>query len=315
MKSSIFYSLLALLFLGACAREELVPSPLTANTTLQALLLDEEANPASAAEGEKASTDKPKLLDCFTLVYPLSLTLPDGTVLSGGEVELWEAIKAWYEANPTVDAKPELNYPLQIAWPEKEAPQILNGAAELKTAKEYCVAKKSEAGKDQQDCFELVYPLTWTLPDGSEVSMNAAEDWSAIKAWYEAHPDTDAKPELNYPVQIAWPGKDALATLNGAAELEAAKKYCGAEKWDADQAGADCFKLIYPLIWTLPDGSEVLMDDAEDWTAIKAWYESHPPTDIQPELNYPVEIVWPDKDVFKVIESAAEMEAAKEECK
>ena len=135
MKSSIFYSLLALLFLGACAREELVPSPLTANTTLQALLLDEEANPASAAEGEKASTDKPKLLDCFTLVYPLSLTLPDGTVLSGGEVELWEAIKAWYEANPTVDAKPELKYPLQIAWPGKDALASLNGAADLEAAK------------------------------------------------------------------------------------------------------------------------------------------------------------------------------------
>ena len=45
---------------------------------------------------------------------------------------------------------------------------------------------------DKVDCYTLVYPVAFTMPDGSSAVMNNADDWAAIKAWYEAHPDSKA---------------------------------------------------------------------------------------------------------------------------
>ena len=38
-----------------------------------------------------------------------------------------------------------------------------------------------------RECFSFVYPVTYTMPDGStmEVTGDDEDGWSALKAWYE----------------------------------------------------------------------------------------------------------------------------------
>ena len=79
--------------------------------------------------------------------------------------------------------------------------------------------------KDEKDCFELVYPVTYTMPDGSEISGGPEELEAAIKEWYETH-DSAEKPVLNFPVQIVYPDNDEAVTINNEEELEAAKEDC-----------------------------------------------------------------------------------------
>ncbi len=55
---------------------------------------------------------------------------------------------------------------------------------------------------DKANCFDLVYPFTYTMPDGSIISGNEEELKLALKAWYEDHPDSNAKAILQYPVDI-----------------------------------------------------------------------------------------------------------------
>ena len=43
-------------------------------------------------------------------------------------------------------------------------------------------------GKEDWECFELVYPVTFEMPDGSTLTVTSddEEGWSNLKSWYIA---------------------------------------------------------------------------------------------------------------------------------
>jgi hypothetical protein len=161
--------------------------------------------------------------DCFKLLFPISITMPDGSILTGEEKELLESIKLWYNDNADVKEKPSFNYPVEISWPEKDIIKTINNSEEMAIAKKYCDSDKYDKEKE---CFKLVYPITWTMPDGSNITLTSGKDYDQLKQWYESHPDVKAKPVLIFPVEIIWPDKDIVKTINNNEELEAAKKDC-----------------------------------------------------------------------------------------
>ncbi len=217
MRFNIFYLILATLFVAACNQEELGVSYLTSDTTLQALVIgDSESN----KEDEKEDKGKE---NCFELVYPLSVTMPDGSVLSGDKKDLWKAVNSWYKTNPNSKEKPSLIYPIDILWLEVEAIKTINNENQMKIVKKYCDKDKKDEGK--KDCFKLVYPVTWLMPDGSTISMTDVKDWEEIKAWYEKNPNSEEKASLNYPVDIEF--KDGtLQTVIDENEMVIEKKQC-----------------------------------------------------------------------------------------
>ena len=80
--------------------------------------------------------------------------------------------------------------------------------------------------KEKDGCFELVYPMSYAMPDGSIITGSEEEElWTAIKAWYEAHPDVEVKPSLQYPVDILF--EDGTnQTIADEAGMENLKKDC-----------------------------------------------------------------------------------------
>lgn len=55
----------------------------------------------------------------------------------------------------------------------------------------------------KEECLYLIYPVTWNMPDDSSITPeNEKEFWTEIKAWYEANPEVEEKPELEYPVDV-----------------------------------------------------------------------------------------------------------------
>ena len=183
---------------------------MTSDTSLEALVIgDERDDKDSKGKGEKAF--------CFKLVYPISITMPDATVLSGNEETLWGAVKTWYETNSDSEEKPSLNYPIDILW-KGEIAKTINDDTELKIAKRYC-------DEEKEDCFKLVYPITWTMPDDTAISMNDETDWGEIKAWYEANSNSEEKMDLNYPVDVILKDGTTQAVADDS-EMEVLKKNC-----------------------------------------------------------------------------------------
>ncbi len=119
-----------------------------------------------------------------------------------------------------------------------------------------CEKSDIKDDKDKNDCFELVYPITYIMPDGTQISGTEEELNTAMKAWYENHPDSKAKPALEYPVEIII--GDLIKTINDEAAMIAAKKDCNDEtdelevcEWDESLvAAADVWvkHIIEPLV-------------------------------------------------------------------
>ena len=123
-------------------------------------------------------------------------------------------------------------------------------------------------------CFELVFPITFNMPDGSSVTIESDEEssWDEIKSWYESNPDSEEKPEMQFPVVIFY--DNDTYTLNSSDELRGAYSRCEPRrKRDEHKRNRHCFSLVYPVIYTLPDGStmEVTSDDEEGWSLRVSW--------------------------------------------
>ncbi len=212
MKSNILLLFVAFLVLNSCNQENIKYSAIDNESSIQALVIgDDKTSDADFKEEDKGKED------CFQLVFPITLTMPDGTSITGDKAALWDALKSWYESNPNSVEKPSLNYPVDIKWKEDYVKTIAD-EEEMVIAKKYC-------DQEKKDCFELVYPITWTMPDGTTVTMSDDKDWSAIKSWYTANPDSEDKFHLNYPVDVLLEDGTAKMVANDD-EMAMIKKEC-----------------------------------------------------------------------------------------
>ncbi|MEM7660393.1 MAG: hypothetical protein AAF399_30090, partial [Bacteroidota bacterium] len=159
---------------------------------------------------------------CFELVYPMSLTMPDSTLLTGqDENTLKAAIDAWYAANPTATGNVTLNYPLDVSLADGSILSVADEAALL-------VLRADCAGTQEREaCMTLRYPVSYTMPDGYVISVadEAAEKF-AFETWYRDNPNVEERPSLMYPVDIRL--KDgSTQKVDDETEMETAKRNCG----------------------------------------------------------------------------------------
>ena len=62
----------------------------------------------------------------FELVFPISFTMPDGTIISGEDhKEIRGLMKDWYDANPDSKEKPELIFPVDVIIKSKDGEETL----------------------------------------------------------------------------------------------------------------------------------------------------------------------------------------------
>lgn len=246
--------------------------------------------------------------DCFELNYPVKVKFPDGTIISVvDEEDLQSQIKSWYEENEEVKERPSLIYPVIVTFNENKSKVIKDGE-QMKRLKKYC---QDKTWKERKSCFRLIYPLTYVMPDGSEVSGDTPKDIrTMIKDWYASNPDTDTKPELTYPVSVKLLSGEVI-TISNEEEMIALKKKCKEKEAEA----GECFRLKYPLSYVMPDESVITGEnEIEIKTSIKEWYESNPDVKDRPVLDYPVDIIWKDGKSY-TINNEDEMLELKKKCK
>lgn len=161
--------------------------------------------------------------------------------------------------------------------------------------------------KDKEECIVLLYPVSYTMPDGSTITGNEDELKVAMKEWYESNPDSKEKPLLQYPVNIKWYGEEI--NVVDEEEMISLKSEC---KEDDDKA--ECFNFVYPLTFSMPDGSTITGNKEELSTAMKEWYEAHPDSKEKPVLQYPIYIIYPDGSSTNIA-SEEELKDAYHACK
>lgn len=65
--------------------------------------------------------------ECFRLVYPITLNMPDGTQITGNSSEeLGLEVRTWYAANPDTQNRPSFEFPLDIEFRDGSTVTIEN---------------------------------------------------------------------------------------------------------------------------------------------------------------------------------------------
>jgi len=152
---------------------------------------------------------------CFKIAFPFSVTMPDDSVIALESRADKALIRAWYEANPDSTEKPELVYPIEIEYQDGTI-AIINSREEYVQARQECRTVR---------CFDLVYPFSVTMPDGSTITLSSEDDRQLIRDWYDANPGVHERPILMYPVDILYQD-GTTETINNAEEYQAAKDNC-----------------------------------------------------------------------------------------
>ena len=241
---------------------------------------------------------------CFDIVYPITIQMPDGSTLSidGEEDTDLEIVKNYYEENDT-EEKPSMVFPITIITYEGVT-KTISSEEEMSDAYRGCSGRDRERDWDRErDCFELVYPVTYVLPDGSTIEISDEEDeagWESLKSWYEANPESEERPSLQYPVDIVYESEESedgeTVTINSEDEMMVAKEECremwGEEDWEEEE---ECYAFVYPISFLMPDGSTIEISSEGDeagWMSIREYYEANPSSEEEPSMQFPVDIVF-----------------------
>ena len=262
--------------------------------------------------------------ECFTLEFPVSFNMPDGSLVTveADDEENWAEIKTWYETNQDSEERPTMQFPVGILFDEESL--VIENQEEMRSAYQECYPKRDgEWSRDRDEtCFYLVYPVTYVMPDGSTISVTSDDEdgWSDLKDWYEENEDSDDKPELQYPVDIVVETEEgsSTVTINGEEEMAAAKRECHTEweeGWDEDDE-RDCFEYVLPVTFLMPDGSTITVEDEEGWYSLRVWYEENRRYEEEPSIQYPITISQETEEglITVTLTSGEEMEEVYSEC-
>ena len=93
---------------------------------------------------------------------------------------------------------------------------------------------------EEELCFDIVFPIEFTMPDNSVYVANNEDDlYDIIDSWYEDHPDVDEEPEIHFPIEIIWYSEsenggeeEEVIQINSMDELEEFYEMC--EDWEDD---------------------------------------------------------------------------------
>ncbi|MFN0033983.1 MAG: hypothetical protein ACKVUS_02880, partial [Saprospiraceae bacterium] len=187
---------------------------------------------------------------CFELVFPIAMTLPDGTTTESLDSydELKQTLRDWFQANGKQGGRrgrphgggqgnhpgggqggsnrphPSFVFPVTVISQAGETISV-EDEAELRALRAECggtFGQHSWQGHGQHglSCFEIVFPVTVQFPDGTTAQ---AADGPAlrqlVRTWRQSNAGATTRPSLVFPIAVKMKDDGSVVTLNSKEEL------------------------------------------------------------------------------------------------
>jgi hypothetical protein len=246
--------------------------------------------------------------ECFEFIYPISFVLSNESEITINNDEDWDKIDLWYEENNDVEDGPEIEYPFSISM-DGSIFEVKNDVDFLELIYLIITFCGDYEEDYEEECFEFVYPISFVLPDGSEITINNDEDWDKIDLWYEENKDSEEEPEIVYPFDVIV--ENEIITVESEEDLDHLEEYCFEEYYEEDYE-EECFEFVYPISFVLPDDSEITINNDEDWDKIDLWYEENKDSEEEPEIVYPFDVIVENEII--TVESEEDLDRLEEVC-
>lgn len=148
-------------------------------------------------------------------------------------------------------------------------------------------------------CFEIGYPITVAMPDGSTQTADNEEELNELyNDWFEAHPYDSTCPAIVYPINVTLEDGTTQSVANEEDLIEILEGCI-----DIDLGWEDCFVIQYPVTILYPDGStESVGSDQELGNAMYEWAENHPNDSLYPTLAFPITVTKADGTTVEVVD-------------
>ena len=260
---------------------------------------------------------------CFYMVFPVTFVMPDGSTITvaSDDESGWSELKSWYESNDAYDSRPSIQYPIDIVFDseEGEISETIHNDEDMDLALEECKeALYEDRDWIEKECYKLVFPVTFVMPDGSTITVASDDEsgWSELKSWYESN-ESEEEPSLQYPVEIIRDTEQGEETIviNSEEELAEVKETCRDYFEDSDDS-EECFEYLYPITFVMPDGSTITVQNEDGLLILHRWYEENSGYEEEPVLQYPVSVVLETEEgeTTLVVNSETEIDMIYENC-
>lgn len=252
-------------------------------------------------------------LDCVEFVFPITIAQPDGsTTVVNDEEELEQAIINAM-GNETY---PDIVFPIQIL-DEDDQPQTIATDEELCELFMECFEEweddeddDCDCHDDEEECFEIHYPITLVFPDGSQTVVNDDEALeTAVDNYYDANPNDDDDVTVVYPITVTLLENDSTVVINDEDELDEILELC------FDYDFEECFELQFPISFAMPDGSTLTANTEEELDSLyEAWEMANPNATDEPTLIFPITVTMLEDGSSEIINDEDELEELIEDC-
>ena len=169
-------------------------------------------------------------------------------------------------------------------------------------------------------CFEFVFPLTIVFPDETTTEV---EDYEGLRAaitdWKEANPDAEERPTFAFPIEVTDEDGDIISIADSE-ELRELVKECRRDFFKRKRhrrgkyRGGRCFKLVYPISVTTPDGATITGENPRNLKSqLREWKAANPDAEERPSLVFPLTVEYRDGTTVEVADADA-LAALKEAC-
>jgi hypothetical protein len=89
--------------------------------------------------------------------------------------------------------------------------------------------KSSNKDLGYEGCAVLVYPIEYSMPDGTTIKVNKEDEVKQkLGEWYQKNPDSRQRPIMGYPVQMTFNGNSY--TVENDSEMRRVRKACNDKK-------------------------------------------------------------------------------------
>lgn len=190
-------------------------------------------------------------------------------------------------------------------------------------------------GTGKQGCFELIFPVAVTLPDGNVKTFNSYQEiGTEVKARIRARagsgsgrpngggrPQGDRPhPKLVLPVNII-NEQGQTVTITTEEEMKALRQSCGSAYFSQGNHRGHfmnsnpCFQLEFPISVKFPDGNTASYSTKDELkTAIQSWRQNNTNTTTRPEIVFPIQAKKTDGTIV-AISSREDFRTLRQSCK
>lgn len=192
-------------------------------------------------------------------------------------------------------------------------------------------AVQDRGGMGRLGCFELVFPVSFNLPDGSTATVNSYDELkTTLRAYFEANGGGTrpagtrpfgGRPRLDwvYPIQVITKDGDII-NLENDDQLARLRADCagrfGENGWQGHRLRPlACFDIVFPMTIEFPDGTTQTVADRQAFReAIRTWRAANPTATERPHLTFPITVKMTADGSEIVVNSREELRTLKEGC-